>query len=63
MKHSTATVLVLSQGIVVAPSLLSKLSHQNTKSVRHAIAVSMKTEQHHVAHYDACWLLCAREEI
>ncbi|KAG8672725.1 hypothetical protein FPOAC1_006011 [Fusarium poae] len=74
MKYSTATVLILAQGIVAAPSLLSKLSRQNNKVVHQSsgedITLSIKVSQSpmkgdlaHSMNYDICWLLCADHEI
>ncbi|KAF5229465.1 hypothetical protein FAUST_10398 [Fusarium austroamericanum] len=74
MKSSTATILVLAQGIFAAPSILSKIGHKNSKAshrstggdITLSIKVSqspMKGEIHKAVNEDICWLLCASEEI
>ncbi|PTD07369.1 hypothetical protein FCULG_00006082 [Fusarium culmorum] len=74
MKYSTATILVIAQGIFAAPSFLNKIGHKNSKASHRStggdITLSIKVSQstmkdvmHKAVNEDICWLLCASEEI
>ncbi|EKJ74332.1 hypothetical protein FPSE_05478 [Fusarium pseudograminearum CS3096] len=74
MKYSTATILVLAQGIFAAPSFLNKIGHKNFKASHRStggdITLSIKVSQspmngafHKAVKDEICWLICASDEI
>ncbi|CAF3468910.1 unnamed protein product, partial [Fusarium graminearum] len=74
MKYSTATIIVLAQGIFAAPSFLNKIGHNNSKASHQStggdITLSIKVSQspmngafHKAVKDELCWLICASDEL
>ncbi|CAF3503072.1 unnamed protein product [Fusarium graminearum] len=73
MKHSTATILALAQGIIAAPSILSKLSHENVRAIHaspgedYTLSIKlsqspMESDLQQTVNFEACWLVCFIKE-